>query len=164
MSEPALEISRTLDAPLKLVWQVHTEKEHLAKWWGPRSFQWVSGHLDFRPWGHFLYCMRSPAGEEMWGRFDYREIEPLRHIIFTTGFANAKGEIVRAPFAANYPLRVLNEVYFSESAGKTKIALRGTPFDAPEGEVAFFRSMFPSMQQGLAGMLNQLEDYLRSQQ
>ena len=160
MSDPVFRLSRTFDAPLKLVWDVYTTERHLAKWWGPKGFDWVSGKLDFRPGGFFHYCMRSPTGDEMWGRFDYREIVPMKEIVFTNGFSNPAGEIVRAPFAANFPLRVLNGVKFSESGGKTTLDMRGTPFEAPDGDKEFFRSMFPSMQQGFTGTLNQLEEYL----
>jgi uncharacterized protein YndB with AHSA1/START domain len=166
MSDPVFTISRTLDAPLSLVWEVYTTAEHLAKWWGPKGFAWVSGDLDFRPGGHFHYCMRPPAGSpmggEMWGRFDYREIVPKRKIVFTNSFSNAAGDVTRAPFAANFPLRVLNNVSFGESGGKTTLDLTGTPFDATGDEKAFYQSMFPSMNQGFNGTFAQLEDYLAS--
>ncbi len=61
MSDPVFKLSRTFDAPLSLVWEVYSRKEHLTKWWGPKGFEWVSGGLDFRPGGTFHYCMRSPA-------------------------------------------------------------------------------------------------------
>jgi uncharacterized protein YndB with AHSA1/START domain len=103
--------------------------------------------------------MRSPLGAEMWGRFDYLEIEPMKRVVFTNGFSNAAGEIVRAPFAANFPLRVLNNVVFS---GETTLDMTGTPYEAGEEEKEFFRSMFPSMNQGFTGTLNQLDDYLKT--
>ena len=161
MNDPVFSLDRTFDAPLKLMWEVYTQEKHLARWWGPKGFTWVKGDLDFRPGGHFHYCMRAPTGDEMWGHFEYREIDPLKRIVFTTGFSNAAGEIVRAPFAANFPLRVLNDVRFSEHDGKTTLAMTGTPFEAPEGDREFFRSMFPSMNQGYNGTLTQLEDYLK---
>lgn len=162
MSDPLFSLTRSFDAPLTLVWKVYSTEEHLAKWWGPKGFTWVSGKLDFRPGGHFHYCMRSPTGDEMWGRFDYREIVPLKQVVFTNAFSNAAGDVVRAPFAANFPLQVLNNVNFSESGGKTTLAMTGTPFEASDGEKAFFRSMFPSMNQGFNGTLTQLEEYLAS--
>ncbi len=73
MSDPVFKISRTLDAPLSLVWEVYSQKEHLAKWWGPRGFEWVSGRLDFRPGGIFHYGVKAPTGHMMWGKFNYRE-------------------------------------------------------------------------------------------
>jgi uncharacterized protein YndB with AHSA1/START domain len=164
MSDPVFVISRTFEAPLNLVWEVYSDEWHLAKWWGPKGFAWVSGTLDFRPGGHFHYCMKSPAGQEMWGRFDYREIVPMKKIVFTNGFSNSAGDIVRAPFAANFPLQVLNEVGFAENGGRTTLVLRGTPFNASADEKAFFESMFTSMEQGFTGTLTQLDDYLKTLQ
>lgn len=74
----AFVISRVFDAPRDLVWKAHSELEGLKQWWGPKGFTWVTGTLDFRPGGMFLYGMRSPNGQEMWGRFIYREIVKLR--------------------------------------------------------------------------------------
>jgi uncharacterized protein YndB with AHSA1/START domain len=159
MSDPVFTLSRDFDAPLALVWKVYTQAEHLAKWWGPKGFTWIKGDLDFRPGGHFHYCMRAPAGQDMWGRFDYLEIEPLKRIVFTNSFSNPEGGFVRAPFAANFPLRVLNNVVFS---GNTTLDMTGTPYEAADEEKEFFRSMFPSMNQGFNGTLDQLRDYLKT--
>lgn len=162
MSDPVFTITRSFDAPLALVWKVYSQAEHLAKWWGPKGFAWVSGELDFRPGGRFHYCMRAPTGQEMWGKFDYREIVPMKKVVFTNSFSNAAGDTVRAPFAANFPLQVLNEVTFSEAGAKTTLSMRGTPFEAGEDEREFFRSMFPSMNQGFTGTLDQLDAYLKT--
>lgn len=162
MNDPVFTITRSFDAPLALVWKVYSQAEHLAKWWGPKGFTWVSGTLDFRPGGRFHYGMRAPTGDEMWGKFDYREIIPQRKLVFTSSFSNAAGDTVRAPFAANFPLQVLNEVTFSEAGARTTLSMRGTPFEASEDEREFFRSMFPSMNQGFAGTLDQLDAYLKT--
>jgi len=164
MSDPVFKISRTFDAPLSLVWDMYSRKEHLTKWWGPKGFEWVDGTLDFRPGGIFHYGMRAPTGDIMWGKFVYREIVPMKKLVFTTSFSDEAGGTARAPFAANFPLEVLNTVEFSEKDGKTTLAMTGTPFNASDADKAFFESMFPSMNQGFTGSLNQLEDYLRSQQ
>jgi uncharacterized protein YndB with AHSA1/START domain len=164
MSDPVFKISRTFDAPLCLVWDMYAKKEHLTKWWGPKGFTWVSGGLDFRPGGTFHYGMRSPDGHIMWGKFVYREIEPLKKIVFTTSFSDEAGMVTRAPFAANFPLEVLNTIEFSGVAGKTTLAMTGVPFNAGDDEKAFFESMFPSMNQGFTGTLNQLEEYLKQVQ
>ena len=31
-------ISRTLNAPVELVWEVWTRPEHIVNWWGPDGF------------------------------------------------------------------------------------------------------------------------------
>jgi uncharacterized protein YndB with AHSA1/START domain len=35
--EPVIIMTRTFDAPLELLWQVWTQPEHVAYWWGPRE-------------------------------------------------------------------------------------------------------------------------------
>jgi len=154
-------LTRTFDAPRALVWESYTKLEHLKRWWGPKGFEWVSGALEFRPGGRFHYCMRGPNGMEMWGKFDYREIEAPSLIVFTNSFSDKDGNTVRAPFAADFPLRVLNTVTFAEAGGKTVLAMRGAPFEASAAEEAFFKSMFASMNQGFTLTLNQLEEYLK---
>ncbi|MEI9932768.1 MAG: SRPBCC domain-containing protein [Rhizomicrobium sp.] len=104
----------------------------------------------------------APNGHIMWGKFHYREIEPLKKIVFTNSFSDEAGMTTRAPFAANFPLEVMNTVLFSENDGKTTLDMTGTPFNASEDEKAFFESMFPSMNQGFKGTLDQLEDYLKA--
>src|ERR1041385_1556257 len=68
-------ISRVFDAPRDLVWKAFTECEHLMHWWGPKGFKMVSCKMDFRPGGIFHYCLESPDGQKMWGKFIYREIK-----------------------------------------------------------------------------------------
>ena len=164
MSNPEFKLSLTFDAPLWLVWDVYSQEKHLRNWWGPKGFEWVSGRLDFRPGGIFHYGMRAPTGDIMWGKFNYREIVPMKKIVFTNSFSDEAGMTTRAPFAASFPLEVMNTILFSERDGKTTLDMTGTPFNASEDENAFFQSMFPSMNQGFTGTLNQLEDYLKGAQ
>lgn len=116
-------ISRVFDVPRELVWQAHNELDRLKHWWGPKGFTWLTGTLDFRPGGMFHYGMRSPKGEEMWGRFVYREIVKPERIVFINSFSDAKGGLTRAPFAGNWPLEVLNNLTLSPK----KMAKRHSP-------------------------------------
>src|SRR5580692_663141 len=38
-SDRELRLSRVLDAPVELVWEVFTDPEHIAQWWGPNGFK-----------------------------------------------------------------------------------------------------------------------------
>src|SRR5580704_13391744 len=67
-------ITRVFDAPREQVWKAFTESERLMRWWGPKGFTMQVAKLDLRPGGVFHYCMRSPDGRDMWGKFVYREI------------------------------------------------------------------------------------------
>ncbi len=153
-------ITRLIDAPRAQVWKVYTEIEHLAKWWGPAGFTWIGGSLDLRPGGLFHYGTRSPQGQEMWGKFAYREIAAPERLVFTNSFSDKDGNTLRAPFAADWPLEVLNTVTFAEQDGKTTLLMRGTPFNATEAERKRFEAMKPAMDQGFAGTFAQLDGYL----
>ncbi|HVP85717.1 MAG TPA: SRPBCC domain-containing protein [Rhizomicrobium sp.] len=152
--------SRIFDAPRELVWEIYTTLEHLSKWWGPQGFTWISGTLDFRPGGVFHYGMRGPTGQEMWGKFNYREISKPDRIVFTNSFADKDGNTVRAPFFSDWPLEVLNTVTFTEEGGKTTIHLRGRPFNATAEERARFEATKPSMNQGFGATFDKLVHYL----
>ena len=153
-------ITRTFDAPRDLVFKAFTEAHRLAHWWGPRGFTWVTGKLDLRPGGLFHYCMRSPNGQEMWGKFVYREIVAPERIVFVNSFSNENGDTVRAPFHAHWPLELMNTLTLSERDGKTTLTLRGRPIKATEAELKAFQDGFKSMQQGFRATFDQLAVYL----
>ena len=59
-------ISRTVDAPLDVVWKAYTEQVPLMAWFGPNGLGMPFSRFDLRPGGEFHYCLRTPAGLEMW--------------------------------------------------------------------------------------------------
>ncbi|MBI3675159.1 MAG: SRPBCC domain-containing protein [Proteobacteria bacterium] len=158
--KPVFTITRIFDAPRAVVWKVHSDVAYLSKWWGPKGFTWLKGTLDFKPGGTFHYGMRGPTGQEMWGKFNYRQIVPQEKIIFINSFSDAAGNTTRAPFAEDWPLEVLNTVIFTERNGKTMLAMSGTPINATKAELARFEAMKPSMNQGFSGTFEQLDAYL----
>lgn len=157
-------ITRHLKAPRDLVWQVWTDAQHLAKWWGPKDFTWLAGSLDLKPGGKFHHGMRSPDGKEMWGLFVFHEIVPPERLCFVSAFSDKDGGITRAPFFDNWPLEVFNIVTFAEEDGGTRFTLRGAPINARKDERERFAAMKPSMTQGWSGTMEQLEAYLAALQ
>lgn len=158
-ADGAFTFSRSFDAPRTQVWKAFTEVEHLKQWWGPAGFEIAEARLDLRPGGSFVYAMGA-AGQLMWGRFVYREIEAPERIVFTNSFSDPEGGLARAPFNPAWPLEVLNVWTFSEKDGKTTIALQGRPLDASEIEQAVFVAGFDSMRMGFGATFDQLEAYL----
>ncbi|HEY1961663.1 MAG TPA: SRPBCC domain-containing protein, partial [Rhizomicrobium sp.] len=110
---PEFTIRRTFNASRDAVWKAYSDVDALSKWWGPKGFEWIDGKLDFRPGGIFHYGMRSPTGEEMWGKFVYREIAAPERLVFINSFSDRAGNTVRAPFAEDWPLEVLNVLTFT---------------------------------------------------
>ena len=109
----AFVISHVFDAPRDLVWKAHSELEGLKHWWRPKGFTWVTGTLDFRPGGMFHYGLRSPNGQEMWGRFIYREIVKPERMVYVVSFSDPKGGVTRHFLSPEWPAEMLNTATFT---------------------------------------------------
>jgi uncharacterized protein YndB with AHSA1/START domain len=133
-----LYITRIFDAPLELVWQAFTDPDKMMLWWGPKTYTTPVLKMDFRVGGKYLYCMRSPEGQDYWGAGVVREIVDRKRIVYTDSFADEKGNIVQAShygMAADMPLELLVTLTFEEFRnGKTRLTLRHAGL--PEGEMS----------------------------
>lgn len=153
---------RVVRAPRDLVYKVWTELEHLQQWFGPKGCTLEHCSLDLRPGGAFLYCMRFGTQGEMWGKWVFREVSRDR-LVFVSSFADAQGNVVRAPFSDEWPLETLSTVTFEEHAGigrGTVVTLTGSPIGATAAEQAKFDGFHDSMHQGWGGTFEQLEAHL----
>ena len=157
-------ITREFDAPMDLIWEVHTDPKHLEKWWGPVGLKVVKTTVDLRPEGLFHYGMEAPDGKLMWGKFVYKEIVPKTKLVFVVSFSDEKGGYSRHPMAPDWPLEMLNTMTLSEKNGKTTLTLTGRPINATPAEEAVYYGAFEGMNQGFGGTYNQLENYLKTQQ
>lgn len=160
-SEKEFVVSRVMNAPLDLVWDVHTKEEHIIKWWGPVGFTMLKATLDLRPGGMFHYGMKGPDGNEMWGRLVYTDIKPKTQLSYKNAFSNEKGEAVPAPFDGNWPLEVQNHMFLEAQGDKTLLTLKGWPVNPTPEQEDLFRGMFSSMNEGFGGMLTYLDEYLQ---
>jgi uncharacterized protein YndB with AHSA1/START domain len=154
------EITRHYDRPLAKVWRAWSEASALQQWWGPKGCAIEVRRFEFQPGGFFHYAMRFPGAEPMWGRFNYREIEPQKRLVWLNSFANERGGIARAPFSDECPLEIENSVSFAESAGRTTVALRATPFGELPAERRYFAELCPSLNEGYGGTFDQLGEFL----
>jgi uncharacterized protein YndB with AHSA1/START domain len=154
-------ISRTLDAPRDLVWRVHTEPGHLAKWFGPAGTTVLKSDMDLRPGGVHHYGMRTPDMGEMWGKQVYREIKAPEKLVYVQAFSDKDGNLTRHPMAPTWPLQTLATVTFEEAGpGKTKVTISWLPYEAEDEAVKTFDNAHGSMDQGFKGMFDTLEAYL----
>jgi uncharacterized protein YndB with AHSA1/START domain len=83
LKDDVVVISRLINAPRELVFQVWTESGHLTNWFGPAEFTVPSCEIDFRVGGSYRLCMRAPDGREHWATGSYVEIVPPERIVFT---------------------------------------------------------------------------------
>jgi len=80
---PLLLITRILNAPRSLVWEVWTSGEHMARWCAPKGFTIPVSEGEVRPGGAWRSCMVSPEGVEHWVGGVYREVVPPERLVFT---------------------------------------------------------------------------------
>jgi uncharacterized protein YndB with AHSA1/START domain len=124
-------ITRVFDAPRELVWKAWTEPERMMRWWSPKGWTMPSCKLDVRVGGKYLFCHRTPEGEDVWVTGIYREIAPLERIVFTLCFADEHGNVVPASHYgvpasyyekdADVPQEMLVTVTLEDRGGKTKV-------------------------------------------
>lgn len=107
-------ITRVLDAPRELVWEVWTKPEHVASWWGPKGFSTTIVEFDFRTGGRFRHTMHGPDGTEYPNLSVFREIVPFQRIVYSHGGGRKGG--VGASFEATWTF---------ESAGENKTRVTG---------------------------------------
>jgi uncharacterized protein YndB with AHSA1/START domain len=109
---PELILSRTFDAPRRLVFQAWTKAEHVARWFTPRPLTTARCEVDFTVGGVFLVVMRMPGGSEhdFTGRFT--EIDAPARLAFSGTLGDGN--------------RIETSVAFIEEGAKTKLTVHQT--------------------------------------
>ncbi len=163
INEPAVRpfiISRAFDAPRELVWKAWTERERLMQWFGPKGCTMPVAKMDVRVGGSCHFCLHTPDGREMWGKFIYREIAAPERLVYVQHFSDAAGGITRHPLKPGWPLQMLTTVTFAWQNGKTLLTMRWTPLEGTDEELQTFDGEHEGMKQGWGGSFDQLADYL----
>jgi uncharacterized protein YndB with AHSA1/START domain len=55
---------RVIDFPRELVYRAYVEKEHLARWWGPKGFRNTFEKFEPRDGGEWKFVMHGPDGTD----------------------------------------------------------------------------------------------------
>ncbi|MEV6645482.1 SRPBCC domain-containing protein [Amycolatopsis sp. NPDC051371] len=112
---PDLTITRVFDAPRELVFDAWIRPDHLASWFGPRTFTCCAVTVDPRPGGRWRACIRSPEGEDHWMHGVYREVDIPERLVFTFAW-EAQGQ------------ETLVTIGFTDLDGKTEMTFTQTGF------------------------------------
>ena len=75
-------ITRLLNAPVELVWEVWTNPEHLAEWWGPNGFTNSISKMDIRPGGEWDLVMHGPDGTDYRNHSVFKEVIPFQKLVY----------------------------------------------------------------------------------
>ena len=162
MTDPApFTTSRVVNAPRDLVYQVHTQPEHLELWMGPEGFRGIHSAMDLRSGGSHHYGLEGPGGMQMWGRQAFRDVVPNEKLVYLQSFSDRDGALARHPMAPTWPLEMLATTTFEDAGpGQTRVTIRWLPHDSDDVGRATFEAARPGMEMGFAGMWTKLESYL----
>ncbi len=116
-----LTLTRDLDAPCDLVFEVWSQPKHLVNWWGPNDFTLPHCETDFRVGGRYRFCMLSPDGEEHWVTGVYQRISEYDAITFTWIREGVDGKQL-CNTVVNLTIEDIN--------GRTRLTLHHTGFDS----------------------------------
>ena len=75
-------VTRTLNAPIDLVWEAWTNPEHIAKWWGPNGFTNTITTMDMKPGGEWILTMHGPDWKDYKNKSIFKEVIPQKKIVF----------------------------------------------------------------------------------
>lgn len=82
-AEREISITRILNAPKELVFEVWSDPKHISQWWGPNGFTTTVDEMDFRPGGKWLHTMHGPDGKDYPNEAIFTEIIKPDLIKFT---------------------------------------------------------------------------------
>src|SRR5262249_40069745 len=117
-SERELVVTRTFDAPARLVFEAWTRPELFQKWWLPKSMGMVlhSCEMDVRPGGKYRLAISHGGSTpgEFFGR--YLEVTPPSRIVWTNDEAGDAGPVSTVTFEEKdgQTLLVMHELYPSK--------------------------------------------------
>ncbi len=118
-----LSLTRLFQAPVRLVYRMWTEPEHVARWWGCSGSTVTRFTRDLRVGGDFFVEMRLSDGSLHRITGVYREIEEASRLCFTWGWLDDDGK------RSN---ETLVTVTFAERSQATEVTLRHELFETTE--------------------------------
>jgi uncharacterized protein YndB with AHSA1/START domain len=136
-SQNAVTIERTLDAPADVIWQMWTQPEHFAAWYGPTGASIPVARMDVRVGGTRLICMEmaTPNGTmQMWFTGEYREVVENKRLLYTESMSDADGNVVSPSdlgMPEGHPTTTEVLVELDDLGGRTKMVM--THIGIPEG-------------------------------
>lgn len=75
-------ISRLLNAPVDLVWEVWTNPEHIKHWWGPNGFSNKISKMNVKPGGEWELIMHAPNGTSHQYKCFFREVSKNKKLVY----------------------------------------------------------------------------------
>lgn len=139
-----IHLTRVLNAPIDLVWEVWTNPDHIKNWWGPKGFTSSINKMDVKAQGEWELIMHGPDGTDYKNKSIFQEVVPLKKIVY---------QHVSAP-------KFLTTVEFEAQGDKTKINWHML-FESREQFVQVVKTF--QADEGLRQNADRLRQYLEAQ-
>ena len=155
-------INRTFDAPLELMFELWTNPKHLAQWVPPTGFTMEYLKAEIKKGGSSFYRMDGANNMKMYGKASYVEITKPNRIVYTQQFSDEHGKTTRHPMSPTWPETMLTTITLAEEGPeRTRVTITWEVYgEASAAEHETFSKAKGGMNQGWAGSLDKLEDYL----
>ncbi len=119
-SERELVVTRTFDAPARIVFEAWTKPELLVRWWAPKSIGMtlLSCEADVRVGGTYRFVFGHGASEPMAFHGRYLEVTPCSRLVWTNEEGGDGGAVTTVTFEekGGKTLLVLHDLYPSKEA------------------------------------------------
>ena len=143
-SDREVVVTRTVDAPRRLVFEAWTKPEYLSRWLlGPEGWTMPVCEIDLRPGGQWHFVWRKSDGAEMEMRGAYREVNPPERVVSTECWGGDWPETV-------------NTMTLAEKDGKTTVTI-AIVYPSREARDAALKT---GMKEGMAQSFDRLSEYL----
>ncbi|WP_291129902.1 SRPBCC domain-containing protein [Flavobacterium sp. UBA7682] len=81
-AEREITVSRLLNAPIALVWEVWTNPDHIKNWWRPNGFTNTITKMEVIPNGLWNLVMHGPDGTDYDNESIFTEVEWQKKIVY----------------------------------------------------------------------------------
>ena len=143
-SDREIVITRVVDAPRRLVFEVYTSPKHLPRWMlGPEGWSMPVCEIDLRPGGAWHFVWRQTDGTEMRMRGVYQEIVAPERLVSSESWGG------------DWP-ETINTLILTEAHGKTTIT-QSVLYPSKEARDAALKT---GMQAGMGLSFDRLAAYL----
>ena len=130
-SERELVVTRTFNAPARIVFEAWTTPDLLKRWWAPKSFgvSFLSCEADVRSGGAYRFVFGHPASEQPMAFFGrYIEVTPHSRLVWTNDEGGDGGAVTTVTFEerGGETLVAMHDLYPSKEALDDAIASGST--------------------------------------
>jgi uncharacterized protein YndB with AHSA1/START domain len=131
-SDRELVVTRTFNAPARIVFEAWTKPELLKRWWVPKSLpiEMIECNADVRPGGtyRFVFVVKGDTTNPMAFFGKYLEVSPFSRLVWTNEEGEEGGQITTVTFEEKNgkTFLVMSDLYPSKEALDNAIASGST--------------------------------------